>query len=132
MSMRAQCTTCDLKSCKQNSSPRTKRNFGMGRNSMRFLVVFTLSIILLQSPLLLADQVILKNGDQLTGSVVTSDDKVLIFKSEFAGEVKIIWDAVEKITSGEPLYITAKDGQVLVGNVKSVDGKFAVDTVNSG
>ena len=94
--------------------------------------LFAMLILMLECTLLSADQVILKNGDQLTGSIISSDEKTLNLKSEFAGDVKIQWDAIQKISSSQPLYITGKDGQVLVGNVKSVDGKFAVETTNSG
>ena len=55
----------------------------------------------------LADQVSLKNGDRLTGAIIKYDGENLIFKSEFAGEVKIQWDAVEKITSDSPLYCSS-------------------------
>ena len=95
-------------------------------------ILFAVLIMMLGCTLLFADQVTLKNGDQLTGSIVSADGKILTLKSEFAGEVKIQWDAIQKITSSQPLYVTGKDGQVLVGNVKSIDGKLAVDTANSG
>lgn len=95
-------------------------------------ILYASLFVMLSCTLLSADQIILKNGDQLTGSVVSSDGKTLTLKSEFAGEVKIQWDAIQKINSSQPLYITGKDGQVLVGNVKSIDGTFAVDTASSG
>ena len=38
---------------------------------------------------LAADQITLKNGDRLTGLVVKSDEKELVFKSDYAGEVKV-------------------------------------------
>ncbi len=44
-------------------------------------------------PKLLADQIILKNGDRLTGTIIKSDDKSLSLKSEFAGTVMVQWDA---------------------------------------
>ena len=94
------------------------------------LVILALSTILSQR--LFADQVVLKNGDRLTGTIVDSDGKNLTLKSQFAGEVKIQWDAVQEITTGEPVYVTGKDGQVLVGPVKTEDGKFDVKTANSG
>jgi hypothetical protein len=34
---------------------------------------------------LFADQIVLKNGDRLSGSIEKSDDKVLVIKTEFAG-----------------------------------------------
>lgn len=81
---------------------------------------------------LLADQVVLKNGDRLTGTIVDSDGKTLTMKSKFLGEVKIDWDAVQEISSDEPIYVSAKGGEVLVGKVTTADGKFTVETAGSG
>src|SRR5918998_6024937 len=80
----------------------------------------------------LADQVSLKNGDRLTGSIIKYDGENLILKSEFAGEVKIQWDAVERITSDRPLYVTSKDGRVLVGTVTTAEGVVEVQTSDAG
>ena len=79
-----------------------------------------------------ADQVTLKNGDRLTGSVVSSDAKALTLKSEFAGVVTIDWNAITTITSAAPLYLTLKSGQVLVGPVETSDGNLTVKTVDAG
>ncbi len=54
---------------------------------------------------------------------IQSDDKVLVLKSEFAGEVSIQWAAVDAITSSQPLHIGLKDGQTVVGTVSAQDGK---------
>ena len=63
---------------------------------MKNLILLVASIGLL-SPAVFADQVTLKNGDRLTGDIIKSDDKVLVLKSEFAGEVSIQWAAVDGI-----------------------------------
>src|SRR5580658_611994 len=81
---------------------------------------------------LFADQVIMKNGDRLSGSIVKYDGKNLILKSEFAGQVTIPWDAVTAITSSDPLNVGLKDGQMLVGVVTTSDGKFTVATKDTG
>ena len=80
----------------------------------------------------LADQVSLKNGDRLTGVLIKYDGENLILKSEFAGEVKIQWDAVERITSAHPVYVTSKDGRVLVGTVTTAEGVVEVQTSDAG
>ena len=49
--------------------------------------------------MLFADQIVLKNGDRLTGVIETSDDKTLVIKTEFAGEVTVQWSAVQDINS---------------------------------
>lgn len=36
-----------------------------------------------------ADQITLKNGDRLSGKIVSGDGKTLLLKSEFAGDVTI-------------------------------------------
>ena len=77
-----------------------------------------------------ADQVVLSNGDRLTGAIVKSDAKNLILKTEFAGEVTIKWDAVREITSGEPLHVQLKEGKDLVGKVTTTDGNLYVETNN--
>ena len=74
----------------------------------------------------LADQVVLKNGDRLTGKIVFGDGKTLLLKSEFAGDVTIQWDAITDIESADSIHITLKDGTRLSGKVTTQDGKFVV------
>ena len=79
-----------------------------------------------------ADEVTLKNGDRLTGIIVKSDAKVLVIKSEFAGDVSIQWDAITSIQSSQPLYLALKDGETIAGTVATSEGKFVVATKNAG
>jgi putative salt-induced outer membrane protein YdiY len=79
-----------------------------------------------------ADQVTLKNGDRLTGTIVKSDAKALVIKTEFAGDVNVQWDAVTGIASSQPLHLALKDGQTIVGTVTTTDGKFDVSTRETG
>ena len=60
-----------------------------------------------------ADQVTLKNGDRLTGTIVSGDGKSLLLKSELAGDVNIQWDAITAIESAQNLNLTLKDGSRL-------------------
>jgi putative salt-induced outer membrane protein YdiY len=79
-----------------------------------------------------ADQVTLKNGDRLTGSIVKSDDKTLSIKTELSGDVNVQWDAVTSIVSSQNLHLGLKDGQVVVGKVTTTDGTFNVTTATTG
>jgi len=90
-------------------------------------VVIALMVVAF-SATLFADQVTLKNGDRLTGTIVKSDAKSLVLKSEFAGDVTIQWDAVQEISSGEPLHVQVKDGKDLVGKVTTSEGNLYVET----
>jgi putative salt-induced outer membrane protein YdiY len=80
----------------------------------------------------LADQVTLKNGDRLTGTIVKSDAKALLLKTDFAGDVTLQWDAVTSIVSSQTLHLALQDGQTIVGTVTTAEGKFEVATKETG
>jgi len=81
---------------------------------------------------LFADQVVLKNGDRLTGVITKSDGKTLVIKTEFAGEVTVQWPAVQEVTSTQPLHVVEQNGQTVVGSVTTSDTNLAVATTASG
>jgi putative salt-induced outer membrane protein YdiY len=96
------------------------------------LQVIALTFVFLFPVALFADQIVLKNGDRLTGSIEKSDDKSLLIKTEFAGEVTVDWDAVQEINSSVPLHVSLSNGQTVVGTVTTSDGNLAVATTNNG
>ena len=71
----------------------------------------TLYAFLLLAHIGFADQVTLKNGDRLSGSIQKNDGKHLTFKSELAGVVTIPWDAVTAVLAPQ-LHIGLKDGKL--------------------
>jgi putative salt-induced outer membrane protein YdiY len=73
-----------------------------------------------------ADQVTLQNGDRLSGTIVSSDGKTLLLKTEFVGDVSIQWSAITAIASSQDLHFTLKDGKRLSGKVSTSDGTFVV------
>ena len=79
-----------------------------------------------------ADQVLLENGDRLTGTIVSSDLETMSLTTEFLGKVQIKWGAVEALTADQVLYVAAKGGQVLVGTVSTSGESFQVKTAESG
>ena len=79
-----------------------------------------------------ADQVTLKNGDRLSGTIEKADGKSLIIKTDFAGEVTVEWEAVTGIVSSQPLAVQLKSGETVTGKVTTTDGKLAVETVDKG
>jgi putative salt-induced outer membrane protein YdiY len=96
-----------------------------------FLVMLSLFVC---AALVRADQVTLKNGDRLTGTIVKTDNdaKTLAIKTELAGDVTVQWDAVTAIVSSQPLHLTLSDGRVIAGAVSTTDGKLAVATKDAG
>ena len=86
----------------------------------------------LSATALFGDQITLKNGDRLTGTIEKSDDKELVIKTEFAGEVTVQWAAIQELKSDQPLHVGLKNGQTVVGPVATSDGKLEVTTKSNG
>src|SRR5215472_14184302 len=84
-------------------------------------------VVLSLGAVIRADQVTLKNGDRLSGKIVSADGKTLVLKSEFAGDVTIQWDAIIGIESTQKVTLTLKDGTRFTGKVTTQDGKFVVE-----
>ncbi len=85
-------------------------------------------LLLLCVSSLCAEQVSLKNGDHLTGTIVSMDGKKLVLKTAYAGDVSIDWDSVDKFTSDQPLVVTKADKQTVTGTVKSDGADYIVTT----
>lgn len=92
----------------------------------------SIALLTMLAPGALADEVVLKNGDRLTGEVIRFDGKSLILKSEFAGEVTIQWAGVQQITSDQSLHVQSKSGQAAVGTITTSDGKLNIATKTGG
>jgi putative salt-induced outer membrane protein len=81
---------------------------------------------------LYADQVALKNGDRLTGTILKSDAKTLIIKTESAGDVTVLWSAIDSVSSTQPLHVGLNGGQMMVGPVTTSDGQIQIATQTAG
>jgi len=79
-----------------------------------------------------ADQIVLTNGDRLTGTIMKSDDKTLAIKTEFAGDVTVQWPAVQEIHSTQALHLVTRGEKTLVGTVTTSDGDLVVSTATRG
>ncbi len=80
-----------------------------------------------------ADQIILKNGDRLTGKIVKKDGDNIVIQTNAAGTVTILWSAVASIIADEPVNVELSDGQRLKGTVATIDDeKIEVVTRDAG
>src|ERR1700692_682729 len=106
-----------------------RRQAVLRKNKVVGLVVL---FLLGMAPSLLADQITLKNGDHLSGTIVKSDGKSLVLHTEFAGDVTVDFKAVTQITSDQEKRVRTSDKKTLVGPVTTSDGKTEVVTKNEG
>ncbi len=77
-----------------------------------------------------AEEVSLKNGDHLSGAIVSMDGKKLVLKTTYAGEVSIDWAEVSQFSSDkQPLVVTKADKQLVSGTVAAEGSDVMVTTV---
>jgi small nuclear ribonucleoprotein (snRNP)-like protein len=92
----------------------------------RLAVILFLAYLSLNSAR--ADQIVLKNGDRVTGSIVKKDGKNLTIKSDQFGVITTSWDQVESIKTDKPVNVVLQDGRTAQGALSTSDGRVAVAT----
>lgn len=71
-------------------------------------ILFTLVI-----PAVFADTVTLDNGDHITGSVVSKETGQLLFKTTYAGIIKIDWASIVELQTDKPVQIVLVNETIL-------------------
>jgi hypothetical protein len=89
------------------------------------------TVLLLMAIPAFADQIVLKNGDRLTGSITKSDGKQLVIKTDYAGDVTVKFDAIQSLTSTGDLNVTL-GGRTVVGPVTTSGEDVVVATKTAG
>ena len=74
--------------------------------------------VILATPLLFADQVVLDNGDRVTGKIAKKDGDSVTITSDLMGPVTIKWEHVKSIVTDAPVTVVLQGG-------KTVEGKLA-------
>src|SRR4051794_21182899 len=89
----------------------------------------TLTLALLASlPLLAADQIVLTNGDTITGIIVKKDGAKLTVKSDLLGEVSMPWSAVKSVRGDSEVFVQLPSGEVVKGKVATSGDQLEVAT----
>ncbi len=91
-------------------------------------MLFVCALATLVAGAALADQVLLKNGDRVTGSIVKKDGKNLVIKTDHFGLVTTPWDQVESVKADKPVNVVTADGKTVQGTIDTSGGKVEVAT----
>lgn len=87
-----------------------------------------LALFVLSSAPAWADQVVMKNGDRVTGEIIKKDGKTLEIKSAHFGTITLPWAEVESVNTEKPLNVVLLDGETLKATLSTTDGKVAVQS----
>lgn len=99
---------------------------------LRRLQVLTVLAVLFFASNLLADQVTLKNGDHLSGTIVKGDGKSIVLHTDAEGDITIQLSSIQEIKTDQQLHIVQKKGKTVVGPVTSTGDELHVATKNAG
>jgi putative salt-induced outer membrane protein YdiY len=88
-----------------------------------------LSVRRLLSPLIcllfpvggVADEVYLKNGDHLTGTVKTTKDGKLILETSYSGEIGIALAEIQRVSTDKPVTVQLSDDSQLTGILSATE-----------
>jgi putative salt-induced outer membrane protein YdiY len=74
-------------------------------------------------PPLPADEIFLKNGDRISGKIVSmADEKLVVDTGGTAGQVTLAWKEIKTINSDAPVKVLLKDGTSMERLLASTDG----------
>ena len=79
------------------------------------ILLFVLVCVLLAVGPVMADQLHLENGDIITGKMIRMKNQKLVFKTDYAGEIKVDWEKIVKLVVEDSVKVVLKDGSILEG-----------------
>jgi putative salt-induced outer membrane protein YdiY len=92
---------------------------GMRRFVPFWGVCQVLFIVFWGSGYVLADEVILANGDRLSGRITEIRDGVLTLETDYSEPVKLKFEAVQQMSSTDPVELHLTDGEILKGIIRA-------------
>src|SRR4051794_1727337 len=97
---------------------------------MRKSIYFFLAAFVAAAPAI-ADEIVFKNGDRLSGTITQADGGKLTIKSPIAGEVKVDMKDVKSFSTDAPIDIRLNDGSAIHDKVASA-GEGSIATAGTG
>jgi len=98
--------------------------------SLRFVVWLGMAAVCLAQPLL-ADRVVMNNGDQFTGTVVKLEDGKLVLRPDYSDAISLEWDDVKRVTVTQPLVLPMATQKLSVTEIERTESGLAI-TAASG
>lgn len=93
---------------------------------MRYFVCVFAALCALVPSFAHADEVVLNNGDHISGEIVKYDGSKLTFKTDYAGPIQIDWKAVKSLQSDKPVYVQTGPKKTVSGVLTTEDKNFVV------
>ena len=104
---------------------------------MRTLPLLCAAALLFSAPAALsaaADEIVLQNGDRLTGDIVEKSGDKLVLRTDYAGEIGVRWSLVKSVRTGKPVRVlTAAGGEPVRATLTPLaDGRIEYMAADQG
>jgi putative salt-induced outer membrane protein YdiY len=95
---------------------------------MRYQIVIVVASLALCAQICYGDEILLKNGDRISGKIQQLVDGKLTIKSDVAGTVTVDLGNIQTLSSDEPIEVNLKDKTGFTQKVSSAGpGQFAIE-----
>ena len=99
---------------------------------MRYRIPIVLACLVLLAQISLGDEILLKNGDRISGKIQNLVGGKLIIKADVAGTVTVDLSNIQTLSSDGPIEVNLKDQTGFTQKVTSADpGRFATEGSDS-
>ena len=100
----------------------------MKKNSFLGVLGVMISFLWIAAGPVCADEIVLENGNILTGTIVKLEGGKLTLKTDYSQPIEIQSNKIKKIESDQVVEIHLSSGEVLKGKIKTVEaGRMAVE-----
>ena len=102
----------------------------MKRRMTHFIFISSIWLLIFIMPegRVFADEIVLENGNILTGTVVKVEGGKLTLKTDFSQPVEIQMDKIKKITTDNPVEVHLTTGEIIKGKLKTAeDGRMVIE-----
>jgi putative salt-induced outer membrane protein YdiY len=100
----------------------------VGKNSFLWTLGFMVSFLWMAVSPVGADEIVLENGNVLTGTIVKLEGGKLTLKTDYSQPVEIQSSKIKKIESDQVVEIHLSTGEVFKGKIKTIEpGRMAVE-----
>lgn len=86
------------------------------------LIIYTAFLVIFNAGFVCADEIMLENGDRLTGTVTGLEKGVLTFATDYSEPVKIKTSKIKTIRTSESKAVHLKSGEILKGRMTTDEG----------
>ena len=100
--------------------------FDVSNLTVRIIALGFILTALLNTRLAWADQIVLKDGDRVTGEIIKKDGQTVTVRSKNFGTVTLKWDDVATVSTDQSLNVVLPDNITVKSIIQTQDGRIRI------